>query len=309
MLKNPGEADPSSYVQVWRGIVSTVQEVDAAAEASAAAGAEALPELRKKLRGHLGQLATSLSRELGPAEAQEVLLPLVFSYDEMVLKRLPKNARQAWPLLQAELFGINDGGEKYFHLVDEKLTQVQPSMLLLEVLLYCLGRGFLGRYVNEPAKILPYKERLQERLDLHPRQVRLAAQYRRAERRVHGPRDAVDSDGQRPLLAPLFLYAATFLLILAIPFGIIVLSNLPLSQSAAPPTTQPGEDSQSSAGDSAPRGQGPYVAPSSSDPAPAAVDGPDGRLAHNDLADPEPAPPAKRKRRHRAHRSLTRSEP
>jgi len=247
MLGIPREADHLAYVQVWQGIVAAMQEGEALAEshASAAASQEMLPELRRKMRALLGRLAKDLSALLGPAEAQEVLLPLVLICDELVLKRLPKNARQAWPLLQAELYGINDGGEKFFQLIDEKLLQVQPSALLLEVLLYCLGRGFLGRYVNEPAKVLPYKDRLKERLHLHPRQARLASQYRQAERRVHGPKDLIDAEGHRPLIAPVLLYTATFLLMLAVPFGIVFLSNLPFALSAT-------SSAQPSASDQAP---------------------------------------------------------
>ncbi len=246
MAKNPSEADHFTYVKVWHCISTVMQQVDALAAGIAAASPEVLLELRKQIRTELGQLAKLLSTELGAGEAQEVLLPPVLTCDELVLRRLPKNLRQNWPLLQAELYGLTDGGEKFFQLIDEKLLEVQPSPLLLEVLLYCIGRGFLGRFVTEPAKVLTYKDRLKERLRLHPRQERLASQYRQAERKVLGVREPIDADGHRPLVAPLLLYVATFVVIVAIPFVLVVLSNIPFSQPVSTSTAPPAEPTPSS---------------------------------------------------------------
>ncbi|MBL9045592.1 MAG: DotU family type IV/VI secretion system protein [Myxococcales bacterium] len=246
MAKNPSEADHFTYVKVWHCLSTVMQQVDALAAGIATASPEVLLDLRKQIRTALGQLAKVLSAELGAGEAQEVLLPPVLTCDELVLRRLPKNLRQNWPLLQAELYGLTDGGEKFFQLIDEKLLEVQPSPLLLEVLLYCIGRGFLGRFVTEPAKVLTYKDRLKERLRLHPRQERLASQYRQAERKALGVREPIDADGHRPLIAPLLLYVATFVVIVAIPFALVVLSNIPFSQAVSTTTAPPSEPTPSS---------------------------------------------------------------
>lgn len=302
MAKNPSEADHITYVQVWQGIVVAMQGVEDLAEGGATAGPERLLDLRQQARTLLGHLAKDLSAALGPSNAQEVLLPLVFACDEQVLRRLPRSVQKTWPLLQAELFGITDGGEKFFQLVDEKLLQVQPMPLLLEVLLYCLGRGFLGRYVNEPAKLLPYKDRLKERLHLHPRPAGLASQHRQAERRVSGVKDPVDADGHRPLIAPLVLYVATFVLILAVPFGIVLVSNLPFSQTVSAPLPSEPE----------PAAEEPSTT-SSAEPGlhsviPSTAHSPAETMAHSDASDAAPASSHKHKRRHRSHRHQTLSE-
>jgi type VI protein secretion system component VasF len=305
MAKNPSEADHFTYVKVWHCISSVMQKVDALAAGIATASPEGLSELRKQIRTELGQLAKLLSAELGAGEAQEILLPPVLTCDELVLRRLPKNLRQSWPLLQAELYGMTDGGEKFFQLIDEKLLEVQPSPLLLEVLLYCIGHGFLGRFVTEPAKVLAYKDRLKERLRLHPRQERLASQYRQAERKALGVKDPIDADGHRPLIAPLVLYLATFVVIVAMPLALVVLSNLPFSQAVTTTTAPPSEPPQSSPPSSDARPAMPPP-PAAREIAPTVDDESMQGLAPNDAEGSIAEPSHKSKRhphRHHRHRS------
>lgn len=305
MAKNSSEADHFTYVNVWHCISTVMQQVDTLAAGIESASSEVLLDVRKQIRTELGRLAKLLSSELGAAEAQEVLLPVVLTCDELVLRRLSKNVRQNWPLLQAELYGLSDGGEKFFQLIDEKLQEVQPSPLLLEVLLYCIGHGFLGRFVTEPAKVLTYKDRLKERLRLQPRQDRLALQHRQAERKVLGVRDPVDADGHLPLVAPLLLYLATFLVIVAIPFAIVVLSNIPLSQAAAmsAPASVPPTVSSPTASDERSSSLTPPSSPVQDEFKPTTDIVPTQDQAQNDNTDLAAKPAHKSKRlHHRRHR-------
>lgn len=234
--------DGSAYVKVWSSIVAALLQVrELAAATGPLADAQSISELRRRLRALLNPLRSGLSTALGKSEAYELLLPLVIYCDELVLNKLPKSVRPAWPVLQAELFQINDGGERFFQMVDEKLQQTQASRLLLEVLYYCLGCGFLGRYVSEPAKVLQYKTQLAERLQLHAKESRPPSQYRRAERKARS--SAVDPTAalpgaHLPLIAPVVLYLATVLILCAVPAALLALSNLrlfDLSEAAADP--------------------------------------------------------------------------
>ena len=222
----------TTYVQVWSSIVEALSELRELVSALVlSSDTQLIAELRKKFRTRLDELRTGLTTKLGKSEAYELLLPIVLYCDEIVLNKLPKAARPAWPLLQTELFQLNDGGERFFQLADEKLAQTQAPMLLLEVLYYCLGRGFLGRYLGEPAKVLPYKAQLAERLQLLAEQQRPSSQYRRAERKARRPETdptAALPGAHLPLAAPLLLYLATFLLVFAVPLVLFALSNLRL---------------------------------------------------------------------------------
>lgn len=229
--------DGFAYVKVWSSIVAALAQVRELAAAGANADAQSITELRRRLRAMLNPLRSELTTALGKSEAYELLLPLVIYCDELVLSRLAKPARPAWPLLQAELFQINDGGERFFQMVDERLQQA--PRLLLEVLYYCLGCGFLGRYVSEPAKVLPYKTQLAERLQLHAEENRPPTPYRRAERRARAAQAdpvAAPPGTYLPLIAPVVLYLSTFLLLCAVPVALLALSNLRLLEL---PTAEP----------------------------------------------------------------------
>ncbi|HRI50968.1 MAG TPA: DotU family type IV/VI secretion system protein [Pseudomonadota bacterium] len=231
--------DAFAYVKVWSSIGAALAQVRELAAAGASADAQSIAELRRRLRALLNPLRSELTTALGKSEAYELLLPLVIYCDELVLNKLAKPARPAWPLLQAELFQINDGGERFFQMVDERLQQAQAPRLLLEVLYYCLGCGFLGRYVSEPAKVLPYKTQLAERLQLHAGENRPPSPYRRAERRARAAQvepAAARPGTYLPLIAPVVLYLATFLLLCAVPVALLALSNLRLLEL---PTAEP----------------------------------------------------------------------
>lgn len=231
--------DHLAYVKVWSRIAATLKQVRGLA-ASAGAEPQAITELRQRLRTLLAPLRDELAATLGKSEAYELLLPLVIYCDEVVLNRLAKPMRPAWPLLQAELFQINDGGERFFQLADEKLQQAQAPQLLLEVLYYCLGCGFLGRYVSEPAKVLPYKTQLAKRLQLDQEDSRVPSLYRRAERKARAQQEdrvAAPPGGHLPLIAPVVLYLSTLVIICALPAVLLALSNLRLF--AVPDSMEP----------------------------------------------------------------------
>lgn len=231
---NSEKLDRVAYILVWSSIVHTLTDVrELANSIGFSSDAPSLEQWRKALRTRLTQLRGELTTALGDAEADELLLPLVLYCDELVLNKLSNAARPIWPLLQTELFQINNGGERFFAIADEKLQETPPPALLLEVLCYCLGHGFLGRHLSEPAQVLPYKTRLAERLQLLTPQQGPSSQYRKADRKARtaqaDPTEKLPG-AHLPLIAPAVLYLATLLVIFAISWGVFELASPTASQ-------------------------------------------------------------------------------
>jgi hypothetical protein len=120
--------------------------------------------LRSEIRAKLDELRGELAKVLSEREVYFVLFPLTIHYDELVLRRLPPNEQTAWPLLQSERFGINDGGDKFYSFADERLANPDTPPLVFEVLYFCLSDGFIGRYANDSARIAGYKSNLASRI-------------------------------------------------------------------------------------------------------------------------------------------------
>lgn len=120
--------------------------------------------LRSEIRAKLDELRSELAKVLSEREVYFVLFPLTIHYDELVLRRLPPSEQTAWPLLQSERFGIDDGGDKFYSFSDERLANPDTPPLVFEVLYFCLSDGFIGRYANDPARIDGYKSNLAARI-------------------------------------------------------------------------------------------------------------------------------------------------
>jgi type IV/VI secretion system ImpK/VasF family protein len=73
---------------------------------------------------------------------------------------------EAWrlPLLQAELFEIDDGGDRFFAQLEELLRRADVHSLVFEIHLYCLRAGFVGRYRDRRHDLERLQARVAERV-------------------------------------------------------------------------------------------------------------------------------------------------
>jgi hypothetical protein len=151
--------------------------------------------LRGEISAKLDALRAELASVLSEREVYFVLFPLTIHYDELVLRRLPPLEQTAWPLLQSERFGINDGGDKFYSFADERLAHPDTPTLVFEVLYFCLSDGFIGRYANDPARIAGYKSTLAARIPTPKLPVHRAA---RPPESILPPLPGRRSGGPRP---------------------------------------------------------------------------------------------------------------
>jgi type VI protein secretion system component VasF len=125
-----------------------------------------LKTLRDDIRTRLDELRAELAKVLSEREVYQVLFPLTIHYDELVLRRLSPTEQTAWPLLQSERYGINDGGDVFYSFADDRFANAETPPLVFEVLYFCLSDGFIGRYANDAAKIAGYKSKLAARIPM-----------------------------------------------------------------------------------------------------------------------------------------------
>lgn len=125
-----------------------------------------LKTLRDDIRARLDELRADLAKVLSEREVYQVLFPLTIHYDELVLRRLSPTEQTAWPLLQSERYGINDGGDVFYSFADDRFANAETPPLVFEVLYFCLSDGFIGRYANDAAKIAGYKAKLAARIPM-----------------------------------------------------------------------------------------------------------------------------------------------
>jgi type VI protein secretion system component VasF len=189
-----------------------------------------LENLRREINSSIDKLQATLNSELTENEVHQILLPLVIHCDELVLRRLPPQDRPTWRMLQNERYKINDGGDVFYQLIEERLLKADTPVLTFEVLYFCLRDGFVGRFESDPSKIAGYMTRLAARIPMPalpaPKKRRKKpgpdAEKRRAEKKPALPAGPV---GLRRVIPPLALYIGTAVLLLLIPFLWVWVSN------------------------------------------------------------------------------------
>jgi type VI secretion system protein ImpK len=189
---------------------------------------ETLERMRGELKTQLDTLKDSLTREMGENEVYLVMFPLVLLCDEMVMSQLGKPQQTMWPLLQADLFQINYGGDVFYDFVDERLAKPDTPAVVFEVMYYCLASGFVGKFGSDSSKVLRYKSLLTERI---PGALTL---LRKKKRRRDG-REKTDRE-DRPAAPPIeakpkrrssaWYYLAMVLLLILFVGSMLVVSNL-----------------------------------------------------------------------------------
>lgn len=188
-----------------------------------------LEDLRREINSSIDKLQATLNSELTENEVHQILLPLVIHCDELVLRRLPPQDRPTWRMLQNERYKINDGGDVFYQLIEERLLKADTPLLTFEVLYFCLRDGFVGRFESDPSKIATYMTRLAARIPMpalptpKKRKKHGGSGEARKEKKLALPVGAL-AGGSRSVPA-VALYVGTAVLLIAIPFLWVWISN------------------------------------------------------------------------------------
>ena len=127
-------------------------------------GAQGLALLHQQLLTDVEGLQRALGSTYSEEEVREAVRPFVYLIDEMVMQRLADDDHQDWTKLQKTLYQLDSGGDHFYELADEKLGQRGGSLLLFELMHFCLTAGFEGGHQGKPARLREYKERLAARI-------------------------------------------------------------------------------------------------------------------------------------------------
>ncbi|MCP3940794.1 MAG: DotU family type IV/VI secretion system protein [Desulfobacteraceae bacterium] len=127
-----------------------------------------LVKARSEIRKGFDRLRGSLLEYLSEQESYQVLFPLVVYFDEQVQAKFFKEKHLTWPLLQKELYEVDNGGELFYDTLDNILRKPQTSQFIFEVNYFCLKHGFQGKFVDDSVKIKEYMETLKQKISIKP---------------------------------------------------------------------------------------------------------------------------------------------
>lgn len=122
--------------------------------------------VRADLRGRLQGLEATLGMLLSERDKYFALFPIVIYVDE-VLRSATGGSSNAWESLQSEFYGLDNGGERFYSVLDELMVRGEIHPIVLEIFYYCLNDGFEGQYAGEPSgalTIASIKERLASKI-------------------------------------------------------------------------------------------------------------------------------------------------
>jgi type IV/VI secretion system ImpK/VasF family protein len=119
--------------------------------------------LRENLRRTLTELRRSLVEGLAEHDVYYVLFPLVLYTDELVAKAT-RGASSRWEPMQSEFYEIENGGELFYQVLDDRLKEEQTHPLVLETFYFCLLDGFTGMHLAGSKRIDEYKAQLRDRI-------------------------------------------------------------------------------------------------------------------------------------------------
>jgi type VI protein secretion system component VasF len=135
--------------------------------AEAHAGGPDLVELRARLRKRIGWLKGKLAEALTEHEVYYALFPIVVYVDELVATVMP-GVTQRWEPLQGELYDVDNGGELFFSILDDRFRKEETPPVVFEIFYFCLNDGFFGMFAADRSKIDEYRARLRDRIPLRP---------------------------------------------------------------------------------------------------------------------------------------------
>ena len=119
--------------------------------------------LRQRLRRRLGELRAKLAETLSEHEVYHVLFPFVIYGDEL-LATATRGAVNRWEPMQSELYEIDNGGELFYTVLEERLKQDEIHPLVFETYYFCLNDGFTGMLQPGSRKIEDLLAQLRQRI-------------------------------------------------------------------------------------------------------------------------------------------------
>jgi len=125
---------------------------------------EDLVNVRSELRTKLDFLKAALEEQYSERDTYLILFPIVAQIDELIQTNFLEAMQTSWPLLQKELFQIDNAGEVFYEILDDILLKPQTPLFIYEVYYFCLDYGFRGRYESNPVKLTDYIKKLQTKL-------------------------------------------------------------------------------------------------------------------------------------------------
>ncbi len=126
--------------------------------------ADDIVHIRAEIRTKLDFLRAALAEQYSERDTYLVLFPIVAQIDELIQTNFLRAMQTNWPLLQKELFQIDNAGEVFYEIMDDILLKPQTPLFIYEVYYFCLRYGFRGRYESNPVKVTEYLKKLQARL-------------------------------------------------------------------------------------------------------------------------------------------------
>lgn len=123
--------------------------------------------LRAQVRKRLVWLKAKFAEVLSDHDVYYALFPIVVHFDEFIQVSTRGEAGR-WEPLQGELYDIDNGGELFFTILEDRLRQQETHPMVLEIFYYCMLDGFAGAYQQDQKKIDEYRDRLVERIELKP---------------------------------------------------------------------------------------------------------------------------------------------
>jgi type IV/VI secretion system ImpK/VasF family protein len=139
---------------------------DVSREAEREYSLEDMIALRAELRNQLDFLKVELNGVFNERDIYMILFPLVAQIDEIIQNNILRTINVHWPLLQSELFQIENAGDVFYEILDNILNKPQTPGAVYEMYYFCLRYGFRGRYATNPAKIVDYIKHLREKLEM-----------------------------------------------------------------------------------------------------------------------------------------------
>ncbi|MCP3966196.1 MAG: DotU family type IV/VI secretion system protein [Lentisphaerae bacterium] len=113
--------------------------------------AEKVIEFRSNLRARINVLSEMCDKELGVKTNYFILFPIIVFCDEIISIFFAEN-NVNWPKMQKEIYDIQDGGEKYYELLEQTLEQPTFPELVYQLNYLILQYGFKGQLVDSNIK-------------------------------------------------------------------------------------------------------------------------------------------------------------
>lgn len=113
--------------------------------------AERVIEFRSDLRSRINVISELCNRELGVKINYFIMFPLVVFSDELISVFFAEN-NVNWPKMQKEIFNIQNGGEKFYELLEQILDQPTYPREVYQLNYLILQYGFKGQLMDNDIK-------------------------------------------------------------------------------------------------------------------------------------------------------------